>query len=263
VAAVTGAASGIGRALAVALARDGVHVALSDLDDAGLDDVVDGLRREGHTADGAVVDVSDASAVDAWARDVAQVHGAVHSIWNVAGIIHSGDVLQSTLADVERIFAVDFWGVVHGTTAFLPRILEAGGGHVVNISSAFGLVSAPSYSAYCAAKFAVRGWTDALRLELRGSGAPVTVTCVYPGAVRTPIMARGTSAAGPEDAERRGHRFERMARVEPEAAAAAIIRGVSAGRLRVLVGRDALAMDALVRLVGGRYETLLPLARRL
>jgi NAD(P)-dependent dehydrogenase (short-subunit alcohol dehydrogenase family) len=263
VAAVTGAASGIGRALALALGRAGVHLALSDADEAGLAEVVDRVRGEGGVARGDVVDVTDAVRVQQWARDVVGQMGSVHMIWNVAGIINAGDVLRSDLVELHRLLAVDFWGVVHGTTAFLPVIVDAGGGNVVNVSSALGLVSAPSYGGYNAAKFAVRGWTDALRQEMRLAGTGVRVTCVYPGGVRTPIMIRSTSAAGDEDARRRREFFEtRVARTDPDRAAATILRGVRAGRSRVLVGADAYFADALARLTATGYEHLLTAVQR-
>ena len=257
VAAVTGAASGIGRALALNLGRAGVRLALADLDAPRLSTVVKAIRDDGGTVEGRVLDVSDAAKVEAWAEATVQRFGGVQMICNVAGIINAADVVQSSLADLEHILAVDFWGVVHGTKAFLPHLIEAGGGHVVNVSSAFGLISAPSYGGYNAAKFAVRGWSDALRQEMRLAGTNVRVSCVYPGGVRTPIMARSTSAAGPEDARRRRDLFNsRIARTEPDHAAEVILRGVRAGRPRILVGGDARVADLLARVTGTGYERL-------
>ena len=264
VAAVTGAASGIGRALALAMGRSGVRLALGDVDETGLADVVNQVRSQGGVVAGQVVDVADAAEVQRWATSVSDQMGAIHMVWNVAGIINAGEVLQSDLAGLHRLLAVDFWGVVHGTTAFLPLIVDAGGGNVVNVSSAFGLISAPAYGGYNAAKFAVRGWTDALRQEMRLAGTGVRVTCVYPGGVRTPIMTKSTSAAGEDDARRRREFFEtRVARTDPEAAAATILRGVRAGRSRVLVGADAYIADALPRVTATGYEHLLAAATRL
>jgi short-subunit dehydrogenase len=186
----------------------------------------------------------------------------VSAVWAVAGIIHAGTVLEAPLEDVAAIVDVDFWGVVHTVRAFLPAVVAAGGA-VVTVSSAFGLVSAPGYGGYNAAKFAVRGWTDALRQELRPAGAGVRVTCVYPGGVRTSIMARARSAAGPGDAERRRQVFEtRVARMPPDRAAAIILRGVRAGRPRVLVGADARVADLLARVTGTGYERLVAVAAR-
>ncbi len=222
------------------------------------------VRRTGGTAEGCVLDVTDAGAGYQWAEATADRPGGVHMIWNVAGVINAGDVPASSLADIQRLLAVDFWGVVHGTKAFLPHVIASGDGRVVNVSSAFGLLSAPAYGGYNAAKFAVRGWTDALRQEMRLAGHPVSVTCVYPGEVRTPIMDNSTSAAGAEDARRRRETFNtRVARTEPDRAAALILRGVAARRPRVLVCADAHLADLLARITATGYERWLPAAQQL
>ncbi|HXC78387.1 MAG TPA: SDR family NAD(P)-dependent oxidoreductase [Candidatus Acidoferrum sp.] len=260
-AAITGAASGVGRALALELAKRGANLALSDIDPNGLDRTATQARAFGGQVTTASIDVTDEQAVTDWAESTASTLGGVHMIFNVAGIIHAGNVIQTTTSDIRQIIDVDFWGVVHGTRAFLPHIIDAGGGNIVNVSSAFGLLSAPSYGAYNAAKFAVRGWTDALRHETRLAGHPVSVTCVYPGGIKTPIMANATSAAGTADAERRRHLFNtRIARTEPRDAAHAIVCGALAGRPRVLVGADARVADLLARITGSRYELLIDLA---
>ena len=266
VAALTGAASGIGRSLALRLGRAGAALALADVDEARLADVVYAVRAGGGTAHGRILDVADAAEMDDWAEEVAGRFGAVEMIWNVAGIIKAGDVVSSSLTDLQRLMAVDFWGVVHGTKAFLPHIVAAGGGNVVNVSSAFGLISAPGYGGYNAAKFAVRGWTEALRQEMcqarRGGGPKVDVTCVYPAGVRTAIMNSGTSAAGEDDARRRREAFDtRIARIDPDRAAEVMVRGVRAGRARVMVGRDAYLADLLARLTGSGYQRLTGLSR--
>ena len=263
VAAITGAASGIGRALALALGRAGVRLALADIDASRLRDVVAAVRSESGIAESWVLDVADAAAVYDWAEATAAHFGDVQMICNVAGIINAGEVLESSLAEIDRLMAVDFWGVVHGTKAFLPHIIESGGGRVVNVSSAFGLLSAPGYGGYNAAKFAVRGWTDALRQEMKAGGHRVTVTCVYPGGVRTPIMSKSTSSAGTEDALRRREVFDtRVARTDPDRAATVILRGVAAGKPRVLIGADARVADALARVTGTGYERLFQIAHR-
>jgi NADP-dependent 3-hydroxy acid dehydrogenase YdfG len=257
VAAITGAASGIGRELALKLGRAGVRLALADLDAPRLSNVVSTIRDGGGVAEGRVLDVTDAAKVDAWAEATVRRFGEVHMIWNVAGIINAGDVVRSSLAEIEHVVAVDFWGVVHGTKAFLPHLIDARGGHVVNVSSAFGLISAPGYGSYNAAKFAVRGWSDALRQEMRLADTKVEVSCVYPGGVRTPIMARSTSAAGVQDAQRRRELFDtRVARTDPDHAAEVILRGVHAGRPRIMVGGDARVADMLARVTGTGYERL-------
>jgi len=261
VTAITGAAAGIGRALTLRLAQAGVAIAAADLDQDGLHAVAAQVQAQGGRIETTVVDVRSAEQVNTWAQQTTARFGAVHAIWNVAGIINAGTVLDSTIEDIDAVMAVDFWGVVHATKAFLPLIIDSGGGRVVNVSSAFGLISAPGYGSYNAAKFAVRGWSDALRQELRHTTPPVQVTCVYPGGIRTPIMTRATSAAGPDDAARRRALFDtRVARTDVDTAADTILRGVAAGRPRVLVGPDAYLADALARITAPGYEPLPALA---
>ncbi|HEX4902885.1 MAG TPA: SDR family oxidoreductase, partial [Acidimicrobiales bacterium] len=166
VAAITGAGSGIGRALAVELARHGTHLALSDVDEVGLAETVTLAEGLGVKVTSARVDVADRAAVHAWADQVVADHGQVHLIFNNAGVALGATVEGVSYEDLEWLMGINFWGVVHGTKAFLPHLRAAGTGHVVNISSVFGLLGIPSQSAYNAAKFAVRGFTDALRMEL-------------------------------------------------------------------------------------------------
>jgi short-subunit dehydrogenase len=262
VAAITGAASGIGRALATQLAQAGVVVSLADADESGLAEVGSAIRQQGGRVQEHPVDVTDADQVDRWATATIEEFGRVDLVANVAGIINAGDAVDSTLTELHRLLDVDFWGVIHGSKAFLPHLIAAGRGHLINVSSALGLISVPGYGGYNAAKFAVRGWSDALRLEMRRNRTGVTVTCVYPGGVRTPIMAHATSAAGPEDAARRRKLFDtRIARTEPEEAAAAILRGAAAGRRRVLVGADARLADLMARVTGSGYERVFEIGR--
>jgi short-subunit dehydrogenase len=181
---------------------------------------------------------------------------------NNAGIALTGDVVDMGFKDVERILDVDFWGVAHGTMAFLPHLIASGEGTLVNISSLFGLIGMPGHSAYNAAKFAVRGFTEALRQELVISGAPVTVTCVHPGGIRTNI-ARNATAVGGHDAEALSRVFdEKLARTTPERAAEVILRGARRGRARVLVGADAKALDVLQRITGSGYQRVVTMAAR-
>jgi short-subunit dehydrogenase len=200
--------------------------------------------------------VSAREAVVAHAQDVRERYGAVHLVINNAGIAMTGDVLDLSFKDVERIMDVDFWGVAHGTMAFLPHLVDSGEGTLVNISSLFGLIAIPGQSAYNAAKFAVRGFTESLRQELLISGAPVTVTCVHPGGIRTGI-ARNATAVGGHDAAALSKLFdEKLARTSPERAAQVILRGARRGKARVLVGADAKALDVLQRLTGSGYQGL-------
>jgi NAD(P)-dependent dehydrogenase (short-subunit alcohol dehydrogenase family) len=256
VAVVTGAASGIGRALALALADEGARLALSDIDTFGLSETAELAAARGASVHVQRLDVACREDVVAYAEEVRARYGAVHLVVNNAGIAMTGDVLDLAFKDVERVMDVDFWGVVHGTMAFLPHLVDSGEGTLVNISSLFGLIAVPGQSAYNAAKFAVRGFTESLRQELLVSGAPVTVTCVHPGGVRTNI-ARNATAVGGHDATALSQLFDQhLARMTPERAAQVILRGARRGRARVLVGADAKALDLLQRLTGSGYQRL-------
>jgi len=256
VAVVTGAASGIGRALAVQLAAEGALLAVSDVDTVGLAETVRLAEERGARVHHQHLDVADREAVVAYAATVAEHFGAVHLVVNNAGIALTGDVVDLDFKDVERVIDVDFWGVAHGTMAFLPHLVDSGEGTLVNISSLFGLIAMPGQSAYNAAKFAVRGFTEALRQEMLLARQPVTVTCVHPGGVRTGI-ARNATAVGGYDAAALSNLFhERLARTSPEKAAKVILDGARRGRARVLVGADAKALDALQRLTGSGYQRM-------
>ncbi len=263
VAVVTGAGSGIGRALALDLARRGARLAVSDVDKDGLAETTDQLSRLGaeHRAD--PLDVADRAAVLDYAQEVASAFGRVHQVYNNAGIAFAGEVLTSSFEEIERVVDVDFWGVVNGTKAFLPHLIASGDGHVVNISSLFGLLSVPSQSAYNAAKFAVRGFTESLRQEMLVAKHPVRVTCVHPGGIKTNIARNAARTDAYADGKAL-ERFERTAlRMAPADAARVILTGVSRNRARVLVGSDAKALDLLVRLTGSGYQQVVArLARR-
>ncbi len=253
---VTGAGSGLGRALACELAARGAHLALSDVDEAGLAETVRRAERSGVTVRADRLDVTDRPGVLAYADAVAAQFGTVRLVINNAGIAFTGDVLELAFADIERVMDVDFWGVVNGTKAFLPYLIESGDGHLANISSLFGLMGTPSQGAYNAAKFAVRGFTEALRQEMLIARHPVQVTCVHPGGVRTAI-ARNAGAVPGRDATALGEFFDaRLARMSAERAAKTILRGVERGRPRVLVGLDARLLDVLVRLTGSGYQRI-------
>lgn len=268
VAAITGAASGIGRALAVELGGRGAHLALSDIDDAGLAETVARCEGGGVKVTSQVVDVADRAAVFAWADAVVAEHGAVHLVVNNAGVALGATVETMAHDDIEWLMGINFWGVVHGTQAFLPHLTAAGEGHIVNLSSVFGLISVPSQSAYNAAKFAVRGFTDALRMELEIAGSPVSCTTVHPGGIRTNIARNARidpsladlAGARVDDA---GGEFDRIARTSPEAAARQILAAVERNRRRVLIGPDARVIDLVSRLPGGLYQRLIVAGARL
>jgi NADP-dependent 3-hydroxy acid dehydrogenase YdfG len=243
VAVITGAGSGIGRALALNLAGKSVKLALSDIDVEGLAETVRRAEALGAQVKADRLNVAEREAVLAYADDVVAHFGAVHQVYNNAGIAHHGDVEATEFKDFERIMDVDFWGVVNGTKAFLPHVIASGDGHIVNISSLFGLIAVPGQSAYNAAKFAVRGFTEALRQEMLVAGHPVKVTCVHPGGIKTAVARNATVCEG-EDAATVAEFFDkRLALHSPEMAARTIVDGVANGRARVVIGWEAKVLD--------------------
>ena len=256
VAAITGGGSGIGRALAIELASRGCHVALSDIDEEGLAETVVLVEQAARTApvkvSSAHVDVADRDAVESWAADVVAEFGHVNLIFNNAGVALSANVTAMSYDSFRWLMDINFWGVVNGTLAFLPHLKASGDGHVVNISSVFGLLGIPSQSAYNAAKFAVRGFTDALRTELDIERCGVSATTIHPGGIRTNIArnARFEFAEHEEavDAEQAAVDFEKLSRTTPEKAAKLIIGAVEKNKRRALIGPDAHLFDAAARL---------------
>jgi NADP-dependent 3-hydroxy acid dehydrogenase YdfG len=262
VAAVTGAASGIGRALAVELAREGARLALSDIDAPGLAETERQVHALGAEGSCTRLDVADRAAVFAWADACRGVHGQVDLVFNNAGVALCAGAETVRIEDFTWIMGVNFWGVVHGTQAFLPHLRASGEGHLVNLSSIFGMVAMPTQGAYNATKFAVRGYTEALRMELELEGAPVGVTCVHPGGVATGIARssrideRVQRLTG-EATEAFRRRSERLIQTTgPDAAARKILAGVRRNARRVLVGPDAAALDLMARVLGPGYQAL-------
>lgn len=256
VAVVTGAGSGIGQALAIELGRSGASVAISDVDTEGLKNTEDRLAAIGAKVKADRLDVTEREAFLLYADEVAEHFGKVNQIYNNAGIAYSGDVEVSHFKDIERVMDVDYWGVVNGTKAFLPHLIASGDGHVINISSVFGLFAVPGQAAYNSAKFAVRGFTEALRMEMALAKHPVKVTTVHPGGIKTAIARNATVAEGLDHASL-AERFDTMARTSPERAARIILEGVAKNRARVLVGADAKILDAVVRVTGSGYQRIL------
>jgi len=257
VAAITGAGSGIGRATAVALAAAGCDVAVADIDADNLAETARLVEAQGRNASRHTVDVADRERMAAFARDTVAEHGGVHIVVNNAGVGLSQSIEHMDLADVEWLFSINWWGVVHGVHHFLPHLREADEAHIVNVSSVFGLVGVPTQSAYCAAKFAVRGFTESLRQEL--AGTPVGVTSVHPGGVATDIArrARFTDAVGDTSREESIERFERLARTTPDSAARQIVAAIRSGRPRLLIGGDARFLDLIQRLLPAGYAGVL------
>ncbi len=265
VVAITGAGSGIGRALAVNAAGKGAVLALSDWDEVGLVETAQQAQRLTHREIRTdKLDVRDRDAMRAYAASVAGEFGRVNMIVNNAGVALHGDFEEVTYEDFEWVMDVDFWGVMQGTKEFLPHLIASGDGHVVNISSLFGLVGMPGQTAYNAAKFAVRGFSEALRQELLIARHPVQVTVVHPGGIKTGIARNARTTASHDRAEVASHFDSKLARMTPERAAEIIIDGALAHRPRVIVGGDAKALDWLQRVVGARYQRMVVLgAKRL
>lgn len=262
---ITGAGSGIGRALALDLAGRGAVLALSDKDEVGLLETAERCAtRHAREVRTDKLDVTDRDAMRAYATSVAADHGRVNVVFNNAGVALHGDFEEMTYEQFEWVMGVNFWGVVHGTKEFLPHLVASGDGHVVNISSLFGLMGMPGQSAYNASKFGVRGFTEALRTEMLVNRRPVKVTSVHPGGIKTAI-ARNARTTDSHDPQAVARLFDkRLARTSAEKAARVIVEGVLAGRPRVVVGADAKVLDAWVRLVGPRYQaTVSRIARRI
>ena len=256
VAVVTGAGSGIGQALAVELGRSGAKVAISDVDTEGLAVTEERLKAIGAPVKADRLNVTEREAFAAYADAVKEHFGKVNQIYNNAGIAFTGDVEVSSFKDIERVMDVDYWGVVNGTKAFLPHLIASGDGHVVNVSSLFGIFSVPGQAAYNSAKFAVRGFTEALRQEMALAKHPVKVTCVHPGGIKTAIARNATAAEG-LDQKALAETFDRkLANTTPQRAATIILEAVRKDRARVLVGADAKVLDVIVRITGSAYQKL-------
>ena len=256
VAAVTGAGSGIGQALALELARSGASVAISDVDTEGLAQTEEQLKAIGAPVRSDRLDVTEREAFQIYADQINEHFGKVNQIYNNAGIAFTGDVEITEFKDIERVMDVDFWGVVNGTKAFLPHVIASGDGHIVNVSSLFGLMSMPGQAAYNSAKFAVRGFTEALRQELVLNRDPVKVTSVHPGGIKTAIARNGLTAEGVDPEAQYKFFDRRLASTTPQRAAEIILEAVRKNKARVLVGQDAVVLDLIVRITGSGYQRL-------
>jgi len=262
VAAITGAASGMGRTLALDLAGRGCHLALSDVNAQGLAETAQMASKLGVKVTTAQVNVADRDQMYGWAAQVVQDHGKVNLIFNNAGVALGATVESVKPEDFEWIMGINFWGVVWGTQAFLPHLKAAGEGHVINTSSLFGLLAVPTQGTYNASKFAVRGLTEALRQELDMEQCGVSATCVHPGGIRTNIAMAARidpamAALGGGDVEAARKRFDKLLNTTTaESAARQILRAVERNQRRVLVGPDAKFLDKVVRLCGSWYQPL-------
>lgn len=267
VAAITGAGSGIGQQLAVLLAKQGCHLALSDVNEQGLLKTLELIKDTGVRATLDKVNVANLEEVRAWAEKVQQDHGSINMIFNNAGVALGSTVEGASYDELEWIVGINFWGVVYGTKEFLPRIKKTGDGHVVNISSLFGLTAQPTQSAYNATKFAVRGFTESLRQELDIENCGVSALCVHPGGIRTNIanaakMNDSLRALGMSP-EKSARSFNKLLRCPPEEAARQILEAVQKDKRRLLIGNDAKAIDLIQRILPTGYQKVTAFATKL
>jgi short-subunit dehydrogenase len=267
VAAITGAGSGIGQQLAVLLAKQGCHLALSDVNEQGLLKTLELIKDTGVRATLDKVNVANLEEVSAWAEKVEQDHGSINMIFNNAGVALGSTVEGASYDELEWIVGINFWGVVYGTKEFLPRIKKTGDGHVVNISSLFGLTAQPTQSAYNASKFAVRGFTESLRQEMDIENCGVSALCVHPGGIRTNIanaakMNDSLRALGMSP-EKSARSFNKLLRCPPEEAARQILEAVQKDKRRLLIGNDAKAIDLIQRILPTGYQKVTAFATKL
>jgi short-subunit dehydrogenase len=260
-AAVTGAASGIGRALAIEFASRGADLALADRDEAGLREVAAEIAR---TSSRKVslhrVDVGERNEIEEFAKAAISAHPGLNILINNAGVALLGQFHEIDQAQMEWLFDINFWGVVHSTRAFLAHLATRPQGHIVNISSIYGIVAPPGQTAYSSAKFAVRGFSESLRHELQAAESPVRLSVVHPGGVLTNIVRNMRMGSGITDNERRAQvieLFDQFARTTPKDAALRIIRGIEKNEPRILIGNDARFMDLLQRFRPATYWRVL------
>ena len=260
-AAITGAASGIGRALALGLAARGCDLALADLDEAGLQSIAEEvIATHGRRVSVRSVDVADPKQIQDFASAAIAEFPNLNVVVNNAGVALLGDFDEFDLSQMAWLMDINFWGVVRGTRAFLPHLEGRSQAHIVNISSIFGIIAPPSQSAYCASKFAVRGFSEALRHELAMRNSTVRLSVVHPGGVKTNIARRARVGAHVRESVGSGElgdRFEKLARTTPATAAQCIVRGIERNDPRILIGSDARYLDLIQRFRPSTYWSLL------
>ena len=269
VAAITGAGSGMGRELAIHLAKMGCHVALSDINPEQLAATKQLLANYDVNVTMTVLDVSDNKAMEAWADSVMTEHGKVNFIFNNAGVALYSTVEGSSISELEWVMNINFWGVVYGTKAFLPLIKNSvkqsqfgEHGHIINISSLFGLTAQPSQSAYNSSKFAVRGFTESLRQELNIQNCGVSATCIHPGGIKTNIAnsARGNESIhdiGMSTGPKAIRSFNKFLKFDANEAAWIILQAAATNQQRCLIGNDAKMIDAIQRVFPSHYSQVL------
>ena len=257
VVALTGAASGIGRCLAIQLAESGCHLALADVDNNGLQETIK-LLLSANKVSSHIVDVANKEQVYAWADEVVAEHGHVDIVINNAGVASTSRLDEISYEDFNWVFNICFYGVLYGTKAFLPYLKERPEANVVNISSVNGFFPFPNNGPYNAAKHAVKALNQTFIQELRKTN--VRITSVHPGGIKTNIVRNARFAKGGEDKADLAQEFDRVAGTSPEKAAKIIIGGIRKNRKRQLVGKDAVVIDLLVRLFPQGFADLVGLA---
>ena len=258
VAVVTGAASGIGRALAVKLASEKIAgIAISDVNEAGLGETAAMAEQYGVPVSTHVIDVSKLDQVQRLADEAVAKHGRVTHLINNAGVGVMGNFEQLSIEDIEWLMSINFWGVIYGCKVFLPILKEQESAHILNVSSVFGFIAPEEQTAYCASKFAVRGFTESLRHELAGTN--VTVSAIHPGGIKTNIARNSRVGKDtPGEWKQQGAKFfDKVARTSPETAAEVIVKGIKGREPRILIGQDAYAISAISRLFPKRYLRLI------
>ncbi len=253
---ITGAGSGIGRALAMQLNEQGCKLLISDISEQGLEETVQSLSRQDVLVQSHILDVADKSAFQAWAKAISDEHGKVDIVINNAGVATAAPVEESEYEDIEWLMGINFWGVVYGTREFLPLLRQSHQGHLVNISSVFGMIGIPTQSAYNASKFAVRGYTEALRQEMADSN--VHVCCVHPGGIKTNIVKNARMTNNDMTRDEAVDNFNSLANTTADCAAAQIIKAIEKRKKRLLIGRDAKYISIISRLFPVNYTRFLP-----
>lgn len=260
-AAITGAANGIGRSLAIELAARGCNLALADRDGATLQALASEIGTlHSRKVTTHIFDVSDAQAIEAFAKEAISAHPTLNILINNAGVALMGSFAEIDLSQMEWLININFWGVVRGTRAFLPHLSLQRAAHIVNLSSVFGIVAPPGQCSYAAAKFAVRGFSESLRHELQAAKSPVRLSVVHPGGIATHIARNSRIGSGMTDNERRAksiERFEAAAKTTPQQAALRIIKGIENDEPRILIGGDARMLDLLQRFRPATYWRVL------
>jgi NAD(P)-dependent dehydrogenase (short-subunit alcohol dehydrogenase family) len=254
--AITGAANGIGRALALACVARGADVAIADKDEGALRDVAAELANKGRKISVHPLDVSDAVRIEAFAAAAISAHPGLNIVINNAGVALSGQFHEVSQDDMAWLMGINFWGVVYGTRAFLPHLSKRPEAHIVNVSSIFGIVAPPGQTAYAAAKFAVRGFSESLRHELALNNSSVRLSVVHPGGIRTGIARAARVGAFMTDNKRRAdgiERFDTLTETTPDMAAKTILDGIEANAPRILIGADAKRMDLVQRMMPATY----------